>query len=188
MLEGIGVDVTVAADGLEALEKAGTHTPEIVLMDIRMPRMDGMEAMRQLRQKESTANTRIVAVSASTFEHERQEYLAEGFDAFVAKPVDTSDLYECMADLLGVEYVFAESAETLSELVEPETIALPSTLRARLLEAASLAQVTALEQGLEEVEQLGADEAGLAEQLRLLSQDFRFEEIARLLERVNVTG
>ena len=187
LLVGIGVDVTTAVDGLDALGRAGAHLPDIVFMDIRMPRMDGMEAMRQLRQRKATTSVRIVAVSASTFEHERQEYLSEGFDAFIAKPVEAADLYACMADLLGVEYVLEKEAETPASAPEPESVTMPAALKSRLLEAANLAQVTALEQGLDEAAQLGGEAARLAEHLRQLSQDFQLEEITRVLDEVGVT-
>ena len=112
LLEGIGVEVGLAVDGRDAVESAIRGALDIVFMDIRMPEMDGMEATRQLRQHHETTALKIVAVSASTFEHERQEYLAAGFDAFIGKPVRAAQLYGCLADLLGVEFEFDQEHHT----------------------------------------------------------------------------
>jgi len=188
LLEVVGVEVDTAVDGRDALAAVQRQMPDIVFMDIRMPEMDGMEAMRQLRQRDDAAALKIAAVSASTFEHERQEYLAAGFDAFIAKPVQAAELYGCLVRLLEVEFEFSppDAGDALEEAPDPAQVHLPAELHARLLAAAELAQVTTLEQHLDAMEQLGPAAALLARHLRQLSQDFQLDEIASLLERVNV--
>jgi signal transduction histidine kinase/DNA-binding NarL/FixJ family response regulator len=187
-LEVVGIEVEVAVNGREALEAVERRVPDLVLMDIRMPEMDGMEAMRQLQQREDSAMFKVAAVSASTFEHERQEYLAAGFDAFIGKPVQMDELYRGIAELLDIEFEFKEwsDSEAVEAAPDPTQVNLPAELHASLVSAADLAQVTVLEQQLEGMEQLGPMAARLAQQLRQLSQDFQFDEIASLLEQVNV--
>ncbi len=185
-LEVIGVEVEVAVNGREAVEAVQRQQPDIVFMDIRMPVMDGMEAMRQIKKEAS--QLKIAAVSASTFEHERQEYLAAGFDAFIAKPVQTAELYYGMAQLLEIEFAFAQQDESdaPAEAPDPTQVTLPAALHAQLLSAAGLAQVTTLEQHLDAMAALSPEAAALARQLRQLCQNFQFDEVAALLEQVKI--
>ena len=187
-LEVVGVEVDTAVNGRDALDAVQRRMPDIVFMDIRMPEMDGMEAVRQLRQRDDTASLKIAAVSASTFEHERQEYLAAGFDAFIGKPVQTSELYSYMAQLLEVEFEFSQQddGDEFEEIPDPAQVCLPAELHASLLSAARLAQVTTLEQHLDAMEQLGPEATRLAQYLQQLSQDFQLDEIVSLLERIEV--
>ncbi len=186
-LEVIGVKVETAVNGREAVEAVQRQQPDIVFMDIRMPVMDGMEAMRQIKKEAS--QLKIAAVSASTFEHERQEYLAAGFDAFIAKPVQTAELYYGMAQLLDIEFAFAQQDEDDApvEAPDPTQVTLPAALHAQLLSAAGLAQVTALEQHLDAMAELSPEAAALTRQLRQLCQDFQFDEVAALLEQVELS-
>jgi len=186
-LEVIGVEVEIATNGREAVEAVQRQQPNIVFMDIRMPVMDGMEAMRQIKKEAS--QLKVAAVSASTFEHERQEYLAAGFDAFIAKPVQTAELYSGLAQLLEIDFEFAlqDEDDAPVETVDPKQVTLPAGLHAQLLSAAELAQVTTLEQHLDAMAELGADAATLARHLRQLCQDFQFDEVAVLLEQVELS-
>jgi CheY-like chemotaxis protein len=97
MLSPLGVDLQLAADGREALTLHRKAVFDLVLMDIQMPVMNGVDAARAIRaleQAEGWAPVPILALSANAMRHQVEEYLAAGMDGFVAKPID-------MATLLG---------------------------------------------------------------------------------------
>ncbi|MHC4881084.1 MAG: response regulator [Planctomycetota bacterium] len=94
MLEALGVQVETAADGEEALAKAADNTYDLILMDIKMPRMDGYEATRQLRQR--GIQTPIVALSAKVFDEQEHHQISMMFDGFLTKPVDSRKLSETL--------------------------------------------------------------------------------------------
>jgi two-component system, cell cycle response regulator DivK len=90
LLEAFGYHVLVAVDGRQAVEIALSELPDLVLMDIMMPEMDGFEATRALRSNERTASLPIIAVTA--MEGAQQLALQAGADDFVRKPVDIRGL------------------------------------------------------------------------------------------------
>jgi CheY-like chemotaxis protein len=91
-LERQGWTVIVAEDGVEAVEQCRSHGPDLVLMDVAMPRMTGLEATRTLRADPATAAVKIIAVTAHAMEGNRQECLAAGCDDFTTKPVNFPEL------------------------------------------------------------------------------------------------
>lgn len=187
LLSAVGVQVSLAVNGAEAVEMARRERPDIVFMDIRMPQMDGMEAMKLLLMNPGRDEVKIVAVSASTLEHERQHYLAAGFEDFIGKPVRIDEIYSCMADLLGIEFEFAETRNVEVELpVDASTLSLPADMRQRLLEAAEVANVTELRQGLSQLGALGSDHARLARQLQDCIDEIDMAGVQALLAHVQV--
>jgi len=92
MLELGGFEVDVASDGVEGVEKATTWLPNIILMDLRMPRMDGFEAIEKIRADERTANTPIIAISAWASGKHKKRALDAGANEHFTKPVDLNRL------------------------------------------------------------------------------------------------
>lgn len=89
----LGLSVDLAADGAEALEKAGQARYDLILMDVQMPVMDGLAATRAIRQLPDYASTPILAMTANAFADDRQRCLAAGMSDFIAKPVDPDVLF-----------------------------------------------------------------------------------------------
>ncbi len=81
-----------ATSGQQAVELAAEHAPDLVLMDIQLPDIDGIEALRRLRADERTASTPVLAVTAQAMQGDRERFLAAGFDGYVSKPVNVGDL------------------------------------------------------------------------------------------------
>lgn len=98
-LEGLGVDVEVACDGVEALDRLRAENFDLVLMDIHMPRMDGYTAARAWRAEEAharRARVPIVALTANALPDDRQRSLDVGMDEHVSKPYTNADLATIM--------------------------------------------------------------------------------------------
>jgi PAS domain S-box-containing protein len=105
LLEAIGFQVREAASGQEALAIWRTWRPELILMDLLMPGMDGHETTRRIRAEEGSAHVSIIALSASVLAEDRDHVLANGADEFVGKPVREDELLEKIQAQLGVVYV-----------------------------------------------------------------------------------
>jgi CheY-like chemotaxis protein len=93
-------EVVTAVDGLEAIDKATSENPDLILMDIRLPLLDGWEATKQLRILPLTAHTPIIALTAQASALDKQRSLVAGCNEYVAKPVQFSALLGLMEKLL----------------------------------------------------------------------------------------
>lgn len=96
-LEQRGFRVVEATDGEQGVELARSESPDIILMDIGLPRIDGIEATRRIRQEDSMRDVLIVALTAHHETEYRAQALAAGCDAYLTKPVD----FDWLIDLLG---------------------------------------------------------------------------------------
>ena len=90
ILEFRGFEVVECDDGAPSLELARAHKPALVLMDIQLPTMDGITALRKLREDPDTKDIPVVAVTASVTPGERDKVVAAGFNGYVAKPIDVA--------------------------------------------------------------------------------------------------
>jgi two-component system cell cycle response regulator DivK len=88
VLRATGYRTLEASTGGQALLLAATHRPALVLMDIRLPDMDGMEALSRLRMDERTASIPVLAVTAQAMKGDSERFREAGFDGYLSKPVD----------------------------------------------------------------------------------------------------
>ena len=101
MLELSGYEVAVASDGVEGVDKARSWSPDLILMDLRMPRMDGFEAIRELRKNPHTVGIPIIAISAWASAKHKERAMDAGADEHFTKPVDLSRLLETIEGFLN---------------------------------------------------------------------------------------
>jgi len=88
VLEMSGYDVIEAADGEEAVRRAREGAPDLVLVDIQMPRLDGFGVLRELRADEKFSGLRVVALTAFAMQGDRDRAISAGFDGYITKPVE----------------------------------------------------------------------------------------------------
>ncbi len=100
LLKGSGLSVTVACDGVEALEQIQDRRPDLVVLDIVMPRMNGYEVCRRLKADPITQNVPVVMCSSKGEEFDRYWGMKQGADAYIAKPFQPTELVGTVKQLL----------------------------------------------------------------------------------------
>jgi two-component system, cell cycle response regulator DivK len=91
LLQASGYRTLEATTGERAVELALQHGPDLVLMDIQLPDIDGVEALDRLRADEGSASMIVLALTAQAMEGDRERFLAAGFDGYLSKPVDIAE-------------------------------------------------------------------------------------------------
>jgi CheY-like chemotaxis protein len=99
LLQDVGLEVDVAEDGAVAVERAGQFGYALILMDMQMPNVDGLEASRRIRASGQGSDVPIVALTANAFYEDKLRCLEAGMDDFLTKPVDPSRLYQVILGL-----------------------------------------------------------------------------------------
>ena len=131
LLIHVGYEIREAKNGEEAIDLFQQWHPHFIWMDIRMPVMDGYEATTKIRSLPGGDTVKIVAITASVFNEQRQDILAAGCDDVVNKPFKDYEIFETMARMLDIEYLYEEHGE---EAVPRERISLTKEMLADLPE------------------------------------------------------
>jgi CheY-like chemotaxis protein len=149
-LDSLGFDVREASDGEAAIAEVARLVPDVVLIDLVMPGVDGLAATARIRALELSIPPRIIAVTANAFEETRRRSLAEGCDAFLAKPVDFEQLTATLGSLLEIDWQYATGAEPEPARAEaPASSFVPAAQLAELHGFARAGDVMALEARVE---------------------------------------
>jgi two-component system cell cycle response regulator DivK len=101
LLEAHGYETLETGDGLEALNLARQSRPDLILMDLQLPDVSGLEVTRWLRREPGTQTTPIIAVTAFALREDEKKALDSGCNAYIAKPISISQVLEIVAALLG---------------------------------------------------------------------------------------
>lgn len=103
VLEYYGYEVTEAVNGTEAIDRAREHRPDLILLDIQMPVMNGFTAIGLLKNDPTLGRTKIIALTSFAMKGDRERIMAAGFDDYLAKPVDTRALPQRVRRWIGEE-------------------------------------------------------------------------------------
>jgi two-component system, cell cycle response regulator DivK len=101
VLQFAGFDTIEATGGVEGVALAQERTPDLVLMDIRMPDLSGTEALKLIKEDTRTAGIPVVALTSSTMRGDEQRFLADGFDGYLAKPISVREFPAQVRGFLG---------------------------------------------------------------------------------------
>ena len=119
-LEALDCNIRIAADGVEAMEQIGELPPDVVLLDIMMPRMSGFEVCRRIKGQSETKEIAVVMVTALNELGDVERSVDCGADDFLSKPVNKQELLKRIKSLLRVRHLKSELERTLSYLSEIE--------------------------------------------------------------------
>jgi CheY-like chemotaxis protein len=186
LLQPIGFKTRAAVDGARAVAIFAAWQPQLVLIDLRMPVLDGHEAIRQMRAIPSGKDAAIIAVTASAFEENRRAVAEAGGDDFLGKPFREADLFEKIGRLTGAQYVYEDEPPTAPGTQARAPLsrtqveaALPPELRTRLRAAAVRAD---FDQMLAILNEVRPEDAGVAADLRQRVEQFEYQSLLSLLE------
>jgi len=200
LLQPFGFELREAENGKQAIDIWEEWRPHLIWMDIRMPVMDGCEAAKRIRDRESeirnqnpdstfpiSGSTAIIAITASAFEEERARVLNAGCSDFLRKPFRVDEIFDLMHRHAGIRFVYAESADPLNRenrmsaqsILTPQRLgAVPETLREELLTAAAMMSIDDTESAVIKIRE---HDSLLADALDELLSEFRFEIIENVM-------
>lgn len=184
LLESVGFVVQTADDGQAAVKAWDEWRPDVIWMDMRMPIMDGYTATRNIRKLEKEREnppTKIFAITASVFAHDRQEVLDAGCDAMIGKPFREQELFELVERHAGVRFLTEEKAPKVKPppTVSQETIeTLDSAWRKTFLEALAMGD---MEKATRLTNELPESLTSLAAALKRHIEAFQMDEAERLV-------
>ena len=186
-LAPLGFDIDEAASGEEALARVVATLPDVVLMDVRMPGMDGIEATRALRATPEGEEIVIIAISASAFDGDRDTCLEAGCDGILAKPIYLEALLGQLARLLDLTWLRAELRAASEPAGEADVWELPpAEALATLLDMAQHGDVKALRDGVDRLEASNSAYAPFCQELRSWAKQYRLKQIRSHLEALLV--
>ncbi|MCL5674520.1 MAG: ATP-binding protein [Candidatus Omnitrophica bacterium] len=184
ILRAVGFETRESADGSEAISEFQTWKPHLIMMDIRMPAMDGYEAIRRIRAIPEGAGIPIIAVTASLWEEDRQKIKESGANLYIRKPFREYEVFDAIGTCLGVKYVYEEKdkiqpTQTDEIPLTGESLkVLPEDTVSRLREASISLDFDRL---MEIIENITPQFPQLAEQLKKLAADFQFDTLLKLI-------
>ena len=179
-----------ATDGYEGLRLAEIHHPDLILLDLAMPRMDGFELIAALQANSATQNIPLVVSSANVFEAERDRCLKAGAKSFLPKPVQGDELFDTIKTLLAVEWIYAEpdpQSTPVEKPVEKELTRqidwlLPSQeVLQQLYHLAMMGDISGIETTLESLVSQDPQFTVFANEVGKLTATFQTKQIRQLL-------
>jgi CheY-like chemotaxis protein len=186
MLKKTGIDTCEAYDGYSAVDIAKEKMPDAVLMDMRMPGMNGLETAKRIRQIEGLEDIPVIMVTASALEEQRLEAMRAGLDGFVRKPFKEYEILKELGSKLDLEYQY-EQPEKMVELEAASKAGFEdvSKLSPELIDAirdmTECGNITALNNAIET--QVRIKSQPLAESLLEMVENYRYEAILNLLDQ-----
>ncbi|MBD2554537.1 response regulator [Limnothrix sp. FACHB-708] len=199
LLKRVGFAVREVHDGYQAIEEWSKWQPHLIWMDLRMPQLDGISAMRQIKKlaRSKQQFVAILALTASAFQEDEEEVLATGFDGFVRKPFREQTILDAIAHHLQVRYLYANlstgleseisssfsgrspvASPELTDRVSQKLRNLPEPWRKQMLKAAQEADFFELEYL---IHKLPPEEALVIAQLNRILHDYDYDQLQSLL-------
>ncbi|WP_254174955.1 MHYT domain-containing protein [Planktothrix pseudagardhii] len=190
LLSEIGFKIKQAGNGQEAINCWEAWQPHLILMDVRMPVMDGLTASALIKATSLGKQTKIIALTASVFEENQQEILTSGCEDFIAKPFKADHLLDKINQHLGVKYLYQQdelllekavptnpqsSAEDLGDLLNTMSPEWQSHLYCAAAQGSDL-------KILDLIDQIPPENQALIEKLKDLTQNFQFQIILKFTE------
>ncbi|MCL4297026.1 MAG: PAS domain S-box protein [Anaerolineae bacterium] len=196
LLTPLGFEVMEAVDGLEGLLKANETRPDLILLDLVMPGLSGLEVAQHLRQSPELNGVIIIAVSASAFGVTRQQSLAAGCNDFLSKPVQVEMVLDTLQRHLGLTWILSEQRHTGEENGKVNTeeispspitpdaplIGPPPAEAALLFELAQMGDIVGIRSRLAQLQQTDETLSPFVAEIHRLTKSFDLEKICNLVK------
>jgi CheY-like chemotaxis protein len=178
----LGFEVRRAADGAAALEQLRTAAADLLITDLVMPRVDGIELIRAVRSGQAARVPKIIAVSASASDYTSHEALHAGCDAFLPKPLHLGDLLDRLTELLHIEWQYQDTPTTVGQRsVASTSFALRRELADELYHLAMQGDIAGLVERANARLSDDPDACGFCDELRALANEYDTGGIRRML-------
>ncbi|MES2820733.1 MAG: ATP-binding protein [Pseudomonadota bacterium] len=181
MLEPLGFTVAQAASGQEAIRQVALLNPDLILMDLSMPQMDGWETSRLIRRN-TQCRAPIIVISANAFADDRERSVAGGCNDYLAKPVRTPELLERIHQHLGLDWLRRPQEEPDAPL--PRVLPGPQDLEA-LRELGAMGYMRGIQDKLDEIDRHSPASSTFTAPLRALIKGFRLDDFNRQLKEAD---
>jgi signal transduction histidine kinase/CheY-like chemotaxis protein len=184
-LGSLGFEVIQAVNGLEAVTQAQAVPPALILMDIRMPVMGGLEAIRRMQEIPDLRMVPVIAVSAGVTEDDQAGCIAAGAKAFLIKPIETAFLLQEIGRLLNLTWIRENARQTTSstgDRVERFVVPEPAQMES-LRELAKTGNMRAIKEHAERLAALNPQYRPFADRITQLAQGYQSKAVLRLVEK-----
>ncbi|MBK7004853.1 MAG: response regulator [Burkholderiales bacterium] len=180
LLGGLGFDIVEASNGRESLNEMLISQPDLVITDVTMPVMDGLEATRRMRANPVLEKLPTIVVSATFLEQDRVAALEAGANVFMAKPIDQSQLLHEIGTLLNIHWQTEDSAVTQNG----STLVSPGMYELKVLHDLVLdGNIGRIRKRADHLSALDPAYGAFADKLRQLAKEFQVQEIQKLVEK-----
>jgi two-component system sensor histidine kinase/response regulator len=187
LLNLVGFETREAINGEEAIAKFEKWSPHLILMDMRMPVMDGYEATRRIKATDKGKVTPIVALTASTFEDELKKIEALGIQGFIRKPFREIELFNTIGKILGIKYIYdMEKVASMvdyginEEAIDMDMAKMPNSLLLKMQNALDIADLDLFIQLTKSNEK---EHPVLAQKLMELAANYDYDQLQEILHR-----
>jgi len=190
LLRIAGFETMEAVNGLDAIMKFEKWNPHLILMDMRMPVMDGYEATRRIKLTEKGKQVPIIALTASSLEDEQRKTVALSMQGYIRKPFRESELFGTIGNVLGIKYFYEEEAPFDLEKYHTDDVAitedigkLPIELVSKMQDAVAVADLDLL---IELINSIDTENYNLVRHLMALANNFDYEYLQRILSKKDI--
>ncbi len=184
-LGSLGFDVSEAVNGLEAVTFAQAAPPDLILMDIRMPVMDGLEAMRRMQQMSELRMVPVIAVSAGVAREEKDDCMAAGATAFLTKPIENTHMLQEIGRLLELTWICDSPQPALPSANDGvEQFAIPKSAEMECLRGlAKAGNMRAIREKVDQLAALNPQYRPFADKITQLALGYQSKALLRLVEK-----
>ena len=189
LLESLGFVVHLAINGQEGVNRAKEVQPDLILTDLVMPVMDGFKAVQIIRDSQALKEIPIIAISASVFTKDKAKTQHFGFNAFLPKPMETSQLFKELEKLMSLTWIYATPKEirqpTLEESLELQPFIPPPPAELEILyELAMLGRMRHIREWAARIETLDEQYLPLVSRVKKLAKVYETKQIAELAKQL----
>jgi CheY-like chemotaxis protein len=181
ILSPLGFEIMEAVNGHEALDTMKVFHPNVILMDLVMPGMDGFEAIRRIRRIPEFKEVVVIGISASAYDMTKQESFAAGCNDFLTKPFQIGEILDCLRVHLGLEWICEGTSEMNSESIQAAEIvslvAPPQEILKELLGFAKSGCITDIRNSIANMKELDPNLIPFADRIEQLTDNFQFDQI-----------
>jgi CheY-like chemotaxis protein len=190
MLKPLGFEIETAENGEEAVGRAAESQPDLILMDLMMPIMNGDEALRRIRENEDLKKIKVIGVSAAVADKDRADAFAADCDGFISKPVETGTLMDKLKAQLQIEWIEQVDEERRMKdegrgTRDEETVAVkipPQAVLEQIIQHAERGEFTRLESTIDELEAEDSNYSDFCDRIRAHARKYDDEGIIKYIK------